>query len=64
MSVAERQFNFDENLVVLRPRKTILPAIHALLTSALSELKSRLLEGKLWMIGLGLIRVYEPEGDN
>lgn len=54
----------SHGIIVLRPRKPILPALRALLTAALSELKSRPLEGKLWIIEPGRIRVYEPEREN
>jgi predicted nuclease of predicted toxin-antitoxin system len=50
-------------IVVLRPHRPILPAIRRLLETALPELHSRPLQGKLWIVEPGRIRVYEPEGD-
>lgn len=49
-----------EGLVVVRPRRNVLPQIQATLASALPELKSRSLRGKLWIAEPGRIRVYDP----
>jgi len=53
----------SEGIVVLRPPQPVLPILRSLLASALAELKTRSLKGKLWIIEPGRIRVYEPEDD-
>jgi predicted nuclease of predicted toxin-antitoxin system len=51
----------SEGIVVLRPPQPVLPILRSLLASALAELKTRSLKGKLWIIEPGRIRIYEPE---
>jgi len=48
-------------IIVLRPPRPALPLIRATLASALSDLKSRALKGKLWIVEPGRIRVYDPD---
>src|SRR5207302_671415 len=49
-----------EGIVVLRPARTVLPAIQATLLSVLPQLKTGLVKGKLWIVEPGRIRVYDP----
>jgi len=53
----------SNGIVVLRPHRSILPVIRALLATALPEFESRPLQGKLWIVEPGRIRVYEMEED-
>ena len=46
----------SSGIVVLRPQRQILPAIRRLLQTALPELHSRPLQGKLWIVEPGRIR--------
>lgn len=47
-------------IIVLRPPRPVLPMIRATLTSVLSDLTARPLEGRLWIVEPGRIRVYDP----
>jgi predicted nuclease of predicted toxin-antitoxin system len=49
-----------EGIVIVRPPRPVLPLIRATLMSALPELKSRVLRGKLWIAEPARIRVYDP----
>lgn len=50
-----------EGIVVVRPPRPVLPLIRATLLAALPELRSRSLQGKLWIVEPGRIRQYDPE---
>ncbi len=50
-----------KGIIVIRPPRPTLPQIRATLASALPLLKSRDLEGKLWIAEPAQLRVYEPE---
>ena len=52
-----------EGIVILRPPRAVLPLIRATLMSALPELKSKTLRGKLWIAEPARIRVYDPSGE-
>jgi len=52
-----------EGIVVVRPPRPVLPLIRSTLMSALPELKSGSLKGRLWIVEPGRVRVYDPEGD-
>jgi hypothetical protein len=49
-----------EGIVVVRPPKAIVPLIQATLWSALPQLKTGSVKGKLWIIEPGRIREYDP----
>jgi hypothetical protein len=49
-----------EGIVVVRPPRNVLPMIGSTLASALPDLKSRSLNGRLWFIEPGHIRVDDP----
>jgi predicted nuclease of predicted toxin-antitoxin system len=49
-----------EGIVVVRPPRNVLPMIRATLASALPDLKTRPLKGRLWIVEPGRIRVYDP----
>ncbi len=46
-------------IIVLRPARPSLPLIKSLLLTLLPTLRSRKLEGKLWVVEQGRIREYE-----
>ena len=50
-----------EGIVVVRPPRNVLPMIRSTLASALPDLRSRSLKGKLWIVESGRIRVYNPQ---
>lgn len=50
----------SRGIIVLRPPRAVLSAIQATLVSAMKEIKSGLVEGKLWIIEPGRIRVFDP----
>ncbi len=50
-----------EGIVVVRPPRSVLPMIRSTLASALPDLKSRPLKGRLWIVEPGRIRVYDPQ---
>lgn len=50
-----------EGIVVVRPPRNVLPMIRSTLASALPDLKSRPLKGRLWIVEPGRIRVYDPQ---
>ena len=52
-----------EGIVVVRPPRGILPLIRATLWGALPELKTGSIKGKLWIVEMGRIRVYDPDDD-
>ena len=45
----------------MRPPRNVLPMIRSTLASALPDLRSRSLKGKLWIVEPGRIRVYDPQ---
>lgn len=47
-------------IVVVRPPRPVLPLIRATLAAAIPGLTSRSLEGRLWIVEPGRIRVYDP----
>ena len=49
-------------IVVVRPRRPVLPLIRATLAAAIPGLTSHSLEGRLWIVEPGRIRVYDPHG--
>ena len=52
-----------EGVVVVRPPRNVLPMIRSTLASALPDLRSRSLKGRLWIVEPGRIRVYDPQED-
>jgi predicted nuclease of predicted toxin-antitoxin system len=52
-----------EGIIVIRPPRPTLPRIHATLAAALPSLLRQPLQGKLWIVEPGRIRVYDPEED-
>jgi predicted nuclease of predicted toxin-antitoxin system len=48
-------------IVVVRPPRALLPVIQATLWSALAQLKTGSVDGKLWIVEPGRIRVYDPD---
>lgn len=48
-------------IVVVRPARPVLPQIRATLAAALPDLQTRQLDGRLWIVEPGRIRVYDPE---
>ena len=50
-----------EGIVVVRPPRNVLPMIRSTLASALPDLRSRSLKGRLWIVEPGRIRVYDPQ---
>lgn len=52
-----------EGIVVVRPARPTLPMIRATLLSALPELESRSLDGALWIVEPGRVRVYDVRAD-
>ncbi|HXD86468.1 MAG TPA: DUF5615 family PIN-like protein [Urbifossiella sp.] len=51
----------SEGIVVVRPPKAVLSSIRATLWSVLSQLKTGLVKGKLWIVEAGRIREHDPE---
>jgi predicted nuclease of predicted toxin-antitoxin system len=49
-----------EGIIVVRPLRPTLPMIRSTLASALQELRSNSLKGKLWIVEPRRIRVYDP----
>jgi len=47
-------------IVVLRPPRPVLPMIRATLASVLPDLSARSLQGRLWIVEPGRIRLYDP----
>jgi hypothetical protein len=48
-------------IVVIRPPRPILPAVRATLISVLPQLNSQPLDGKLWIVEPGRLRVYDAD---
>lgn len=48
-------------IIVLRPPRPILPQIQATLAAALPNLLENSLEGRLWIVEPGRIRLYDPQ---
>lgn len=48
-------------IIVLRPRRPVLPLIRSLMTNLIPELKKGEFKGNLWIVEFGRIRVYESE---
>jgi predicted nuclease of predicted toxin-antitoxin system len=48
-------------IVVVRPPRNVLPMIRSTLASALPDLRSRSLKGRLWIVEPARIRVYDPQ---
>lgn len=46
-------------IIVVRPPRPVLPMIRSTMESVLPELVARQLEGKLWIVEPGRIRVFE-----
>jgi predicted nuclease of predicted toxin-antitoxin system len=49
-----------EGIIVIRPVRPILSVIRDILKSTLPKLKASDLRGKLWIVEIGSIRVYDP----
>jgi predicted nuclease of predicted toxin-antitoxin system len=50
-------------IIVLRPQRPTLPQIRAILAGSLTDLERRSVQGKLWIVEPGRIRLYDPEED-
>jgi len=50
-------------IMVLRPQNANLSQIRSLLFNALSRLNEESIEGRLWIVEPGRVRVYVPEND-
>jgi hypothetical protein len=50
-------------IMVLCPQNASLPQIRSLLFNALSRLNDESIEGRLWIVEPGRVRVYLPEND-
>jgi hypothetical protein len=48
-------------IVVIRPPRPLVPLIRTTPWSALDELRTESVTGKLWIVEPGRIRVYDPE---
>ena len=48
-------------IIVLRPQSTSLAHVKSLLFGALARLKEESIEGRLWIVETGRVRVYAPE---
>ncbi len=48
-------------IVVIRPPRPLVPLIRTTLWSALVELRTGSVAGKLWIVEPGRIRVYDPQ---
>jgi len=48
-------------IIVVRPPRPVLPQIRATLAAALPDLQTRQLDGRLWIVEPGRIRVYDPD---
>jgi len=51
-------------IIVLRPPKALLPMIRATLTTALTEILTGDVEGSLWIVEPGRIRVHQRSDDS
>jgi hypothetical protein len=49
--------------MVLRPQNANLSQVRSLLFKALSKLNEESIEGRLWIVEPGRVRVYVPEND-
>jgi predicted nuclease of predicted toxin-antitoxin system len=50
-------------IMVLRPQSANLSQVRSLLFNALSRLSEESIEGRLWIVEPGRVRVYVPEND-
>lgn len=50
----------SEGIVVVRPPKAALSSIQATLWSAIAQLKTGAMKGKLWIVEVGRIREHDP----
>jgi hypothetical protein len=49
-----------EEIIGIRLRRAVLPAIQATLASVLPQLNTQPIKGTLWIVEPGRIRVYDP----
>jgi hypothetical protein len=49
--------------MVLRPRSANLSQVKSLLFDALTKLNEERIDGRLWIVEPGRVRVYVPEND-
>ncbi|MBN2294056.1 MAG: DUF5615 family PIN-like protein [Pirellulales bacterium] len=52
-----------EGILVVRPPRPVLPAIHSTLASILPQLNTQPLKGSLWIAEPGRIRIYDPHDE-
>jgi len=50
-------------IMVLRPRRANLSQVKSLLFDALTKLNEERIDGRLWIVEPGRVRVYVPEND-
>ncbi len=51
----------SEGIVVIRPPRPVLSLIRETLLSALPDLQSGFVSGKLWIVEPGRIRIFDPQ---
>ncbi len=51
----------SDGIVVVRPPKSVFSSIRVTLWSAITQLKTGAVKGKLWIVEAGRIRQYDPD---